>query len=71
MKEEVFVKTMAPKFGPGVIGTMNDAQKVAVWELLIRKGVFTREELTAEVEKQLGIRADSLAKTPIPSPYTK
>lgn len=63
------METMVPKIGPGAIGTLNDAHKVAVWELLIRKGIFTREELTAEVEKQLGVRADSFAKMPILSPY--
>jgi hypothetical protein len=69
MKEKTFVETMAPRMGPGVFQSMNSGQITAIWELLIRKGIFTREELTAEVEVQLGKIAQSIAKMPIPSPF--
>lgn len=47
---------------------MNNAQLNAIRELLIRKGIFTRQEMTAETEVQLGNIADAIMKMPIPSP---
>jgi len=63
------METMAPKLGPSTLPNMNTAQLVAIRELLIEKGIFTREELTSAVEKQLGSLADAIAKMPIPSPF--
>jgi hypothetical protein len=71
MKEKTFMETMAPRLGQGLGPSVNSAQLTAVWELLIRKGIFTREELTAEVELQLGKLSDVISKTPIPSPIQR
>ena len=60
MKEQTFLETMAPKIGPSVFQNMNNAQVTAIRELLIRKGIFTREEMTAETELQLGNIADAI-----------
>jgi hypothetical protein len=60
---------MAPRIGPSAIQNMNAAQMVAIRELLIRKGIFTRDEMTAETELQLGKIADTIMKMPIPSPF--
>ena len=69
IKEQTFLETMAPKLGPSVIQNMNNSQMVAMRELLIRKNIFTREELTNETEVQLGKLADMIMKMPIPSPF--
>ncbi len=59
---------MAPKLGPSVLQNLSNAQIFAMRELLIKKGIFTREEMTAETENQLGVMVNAFAKMPILSP---
>lgn len=68
MRETVFLETMAPKIGPSVIQNMNNAQVFALRELLIKKGIFASEEMTAETEVQLDRIVDTISKMPVPSP---
>jgi len=65
------METMGPKLGHGTGPSMNSAQLAATWELLIKKGIFTREELTTEVEIQLGKLSEAIMKAPILSPIQR
>ncbi len=69
MKNEKFIETMLPRIGPSVFQNINTATMASIAELLIRKGIFTREELTSETEVQLGKMADVVMKMPVPSPF--
>ena len=68
MKETTFLEEMFPKMGPSAIQNLNTAQLIAIRELLIKKGIFTREEMTNETEIQLDKISQSFANMPIPSP---
>jgi len=68
MTQEQFVQTYLPKLGMGLPTTIASIQIVALTELLIRKGVFTREELGAENQIQFRKCADAIDMTPVVSP---
>lgn len=68
MNQQTFIKTYGPKLGMGLPPTMSNVQLAALSEVLIRKGVLSREELAAETESQFQKLATVIDQTPIPSP---
>jgi len=65
MTFEEFIKMVVPKIGPNsAFDLSRDAQLKAIGDLLVEKGVLTKEELEAEQEKCLGETAESIIKMP-------
>lgn len=69
MRFEEYLRLVVPKIGPNsAFDLMRDARMKALENLLIEKEVATREEIEAEVEKELGESAQNIMKMPpIPS----
>lgn len=65
MKFEEYLKIVVPKIGPNsAFDLSRDARMTALENILIEKGVATKEEIEAEVEKQLGESAQNIANMP-------
>lgn len=73
MKFEEYLKIVVPKIGPNsAFDLSRDARMKAVENILIEKDIVTKEELEAEVEKQLGETAYNIVNIPpIPSESKK
>lgn len=70
MKFEEYLSIVVPKIGPNsAFDLSRDARMTALENMLIEKGVTTKEELDAEVEKKLGETAQNITKMP-PIPVT-
>ncbi len=64
MKIEDYLKITVPKIGNAALDLIRDARFKAIEELLIEKNVATREEIDAEVDKQLGEIAKQISEMP-------
>lgn len=65
MKFEEYLKIVVPKIGPNAAFDLSrDAQMRALENILIEKQVATKDELEAEVEKELGESAQNITKMP-------
>ncbi len=65
MKFEEYLKIVVPKIGPNAAFDLSrDAQIKAFEKILIEKQVATKEELEAEVERELGESAQNITKMP-------
>jgi|GEM_PF-2106007 len=73
MKFEEYLKVVVPKIGPNsAFDLSRDARMTALENILVEKDVATKEEIEAEVEKQLGASAHNIANMPpIPSETNK
>ena len=68
MNQELFIKTYIPKLGLGMPTTVTNVQVAALVEVLIAKGVLTREGFAKEIEVQFQKLAQAIDKTPVVSP---
>jgi len=73
MTFEEYLKIVVPKIGPNAAFDLSrDARSKALENILVEKGVATKEELDAEMEKQLGENAQNISKMPpLPNNPTK
>ena len=71
MKFDEYLKIVVPKIGPNsAFDLSRDARMTALENILIEKGVATKEEIEAEVETQLGKNAHNIVNMPpIPSEH--
>jgi len=69
MKFEEYLKVVIPKIGPNAAFDLSrDARMTALEDILVEKGIATKEEIEAEVETKLGKSAHNIANMPpIPS----
>lgn len=66
MTIEEYLNIVAPKIGPNsAFDLMRDARITAFEEMLIEKGIATKEEIDAEVEKKLGETAQNITNMPL------
>ncbi len=71
MNEDTFLKTVAPRIGGNnAIQQLNPVQQHALIELLIEKGIITREELEVKTQKGFARLANTIMTMPIPSPVS-
>ena len=73
MKFDEYLKVVVPKIGPNsAFDLSRDARMTALESILIEKEIAIKEEIEAEVEKQLGESAHNIANMPpIPSESKK
>lgn len=65
MKFEEYLRIVVPKIGPNAaFDLFRDARMKALENLLIDKEVATKEELEAEVERELGESAQNIVSIP-------
>ncbi len=65
MKFEEYLSIVAPKIGPNAAFDLSrDTRMKALENVLIEKGVATKEEIDAETEKQFGETAQNISKMP-------
>ena len=65
MKFEEYVKIVASKIGPNsAFDLSRDARMKALENILVEKKIATKDEMDAEVEKQLGETAQNIVKMP-------
>lgn len=65
MKFEDYLSIVAPKIGPNAAFDLSrDARNKALENILVEKGVASKAEIEAEVEKQFGETAQNIAKMP-------
>lgn len=66
MKFEEYLKVVVPKIGPNsAFDLSRDARMTALEDILVEKGIATKEEIEAEVETQLGKSAHNIANMPL------
>lgn len=71
MTFEESIKILVPKIGPNsAFDISRDARFKAIENILIEKGVATKEEIEAETEKCFGEMAENIIKMP-PIPVNK
>ncbi|PIV51959.1 hypothetical protein CO115_04100 [Candidatus Falkowbacteria bacterium CG_4_9_14_3_um_filter_36_9] len=71
MTFEEFIKLVAPKIGPNATFDISrDARFKALENLLMEKGIASKEEIDAETEKCFGEMAENILKIP-PIPLQK
>lgn len=72
MTPEKFIQVVAPRIGGNnAIGQLNPVQQGALIEILVRKGIVTREELDQQTGQGFAKLADTIMKMPIPSPLQR
>ena len=65
MTFEEFIKLVAPKVGPNATFDLSrDARFKALENLLMEKGIASKDEIEAETEKCLGEVAENILKMP-------
>lgn len=65
MKFEEYLKIVIPKIGPNAAFDLSrDARMKALENIMIEKEVASREEIEAEVERELGESAQNITKMP-------
>lgn len=69
MTFEEFINLLVPKIGPNAAFDISrDARFKALENIIIEKGIATKEEMEAEIEKCFGEMAENILKMPpIPS----
>lgn len=69
MNDKDFVNKILERVGgQNAIGMIGDAERLALLNLLVDKGVFTRDEFNEFLSQEFVRLSDQILKMPIPSP---